>query len=153
MFYNLPCVKNQVAFRQLTNVGKIIKLEGSHVPTRLLTTWCDDLSKRGGQPVTNKDRILKNLWLALPHVDDTGSLYTWVFHALYAKYWFLLLWTLKHLSIKTPENPPDDQEKYGEETWSDPSPPTHLPHLSSSSYTTAKLSNRYMISPSSNVKK
>ena len=109
MFYNLPCVKNQVAFRQLTNVGKIIKREGSHVPTRLLTTWCDDLSKRGGQPVTNKDRILKNLWLALPHVDDTGSLYTWVFHALDAKYWFLLLWTLKHLSIQTPENPPYGQ--------------------------------------------
>ena len=46
MFYNIPCVKNQLAFRQFTYVGKILRQEGSHVPTRLLTTWCDNLRKK-----------------------------------------------------------------------------------------------------------
>ena len=86
MFYNIPCQNNQVAFRQLTYVGKILRREGSHVPTRLLTAWCDNLRKRGGQLVTNKDSVVKNLRLVLPDVDDAGSLSTWRFHALDAKY-------------------------------------------------------------------
>ena len=106
MFYNIPCVKNQVAFRQLTYVDKILKREGSHVLTRLLTAWCDNLRKQGGQLFINKDNIVNNLQLVLPDVDNAGSFSTWVFHALDAKYWFLLLWTLKHPSIQTPENPP-----------------------------------------------
>ena len=37
MFYNIPCVRNQVVFRQLTYVGKILCSERSHVPTIFLT--------------------------------------------------------------------------------------------------------------------
>ena len=122
MYYNIPCVKNQVAFRQLTYIGKILRREGSHVPTRLLTQWCDNLRKRGVQLVMNKESIVKNSRLVLPEVDDAGSFSTWGFHALDAKYWFVLFWTLKHLSIQTPENSPDGQENDGEETRSDPSP-------------------------------
>ena len=99
MFYNIPCVKNQVAFRQLTYIGKILRREGSHVPTRLLTLWCDSLRKRGVQLVMNKESIVKNPRLVLPDVDDAGSMSAWGFQTLDAKYWFLLLWTLKHLSI------------------------------------------------------
>ena len=43
MFYNISCVKNQVAFRQLTYVDKILRREGSRIPMRLLTAWCDNL--------------------------------------------------------------------------------------------------------------
>ena len=57
----------------------------------------------------NKDSIVKNLWLIIPDVNYAGSLSTWGFHALDAKYWFVLFWTLKHLSIQTPENPPEGQ--------------------------------------------
>ena len=91
MYYNIPCVNNQVAFRQLTYVGEILRRECSHVPTRLLTAWSDNLRKQGGQLNTNKDRVVKNLWLILPDVDDAGSLSTWGFHTLDARYWFLLL--------------------------------------------------------------
>ena len=48
MFYNIPCVRNQVVFSQMTYVGKILCREGSHVPTRLLTDWWDNPKKRGG---------------------------------------------------------------------------------------------------------
>ena len=85
MFFNIPCVKSQVAFRQLTYMDKILWREGSYVLARLLTVWCENLRKRGGQHVTNKDRIVKNLRLALPNVDDAVSLSTWVFHAIDAK--------------------------------------------------------------------
>ena len=103
MSYNIPCVRNQVAFRQLTYVGKILRREVYHVPMRLLIAWCDNLRKRGIQLVTNKDSLVMNLRLVLPDVDDAGSLSTWGFHALDAKYWFLLLSILKHPSIQTPE--------------------------------------------------
>ena len=45
MFYNTPCVRNQVAFRQLNYVGKILRRKGSHVPTRFITAWCDNPRK------------------------------------------------------------------------------------------------------------
>ena len=102
MFYNISCVRNQVKFRKLLYVGKILRCEGSHVPTILLTAWCDNPMKQGGQLVTSKDRIVKNIWLVLPDVDNTGSLSTWGFHAIDAKYWFLLLSTLTHPSNQTP---------------------------------------------------
>ena len=151
MFYNIPCVMNQVAFRQFTYVGKIPGKKESHVMTRPLTAWCANPRKRGGQLVMNKDSLVKNLRLVLSDVNDAGSMSTWGFHTLYAKYWFLLISILKHLYNQTPDNPPDGQEADGDETRSDPPPP--LPHSSSYSSTTSKLANRYKISPSSNVKK
>ena len=127
MSYNIPCVRNQVAFRQLTYVGKILRREVYHVPMRLLIAWCDNLRKRGIQLVTNKDSLVMNLRLVLPDVDDAGSLSTWGFHALDAKYWFLLLSILKHLSNQTLDNPLDGKEADGDETRPDPSPPSTSP--------------------------
>ena len=90
-------------------MGKILRRGGYHVPTRLLTAWCDNPRKKGGQLVMNKDSIVKNLWLIIPDVNNAGSLSTWGFHALDAKYWFLLLSILKHPSNQTPGNPLDGQ--------------------------------------------
>ena len=61
MFYNIPCVRNQVAFKQLTYVGKIMRCERSHVPTIILTSWCDNPRKRGGQFLTNKESLVQIL--------------------------------------------------------------------------------------------
>ena len=91
MFYNILCVRNQVAFRKFTYVWKILRQEGSHIPTRLLTAWCDNQRKRGGWLFTNKDILVKNLRLVLPDVDDAVSFSSWGFHGVDAKYWFLLL--------------------------------------------------------------
>ena len=109
MFYNIPCVSNQVAFRQLTYIGKILCREKSHVPTRFLTTWCDNPRKRGGQLLTDKDRLVRNLRLIIPGVDNAGSVSTWGFHAIDVKHWFLLLSTLKHPSNTMPDLPPNKQ--------------------------------------------
>ena len=96
MFYNIPCVRNQLLFRQLTYVGKIMRRKRSHVATRFLTAWCDKPMKRGGQLMTNKDRLVQNLRLIVPGVDDSVSVSMWVFQALDATRWFLLLVTIKN---------------------------------------------------------
>ena len=46
-FYNIPTIKKQIALRQLTYLGKIFRREESHIPTRLLTVWCDHQRKSG----------------------------------------------------------------------------------------------------------
>ena len=112
MFYNIPCMRNQVLFRNLTYVGKILRHEKSHVPTRFLTAWCDNPRKRGGQLLTNKDSLVWNLQLIIPGIDDVGSVSTWGFHALDATYWFLLLATLKYPANTTPDHPPNKQEDH-----------------------------------------
>ena len=107
--------------------GKILRQKEYHLLTRLLTAWCDNPKKWGGQLVTNKDSNVKNLWFVLPDISITGSLSTFRLQALDTKYWFLLLSTLKHPSIQTPEKTPNGQGKKGEDTQSDPSPPPPSP--------------------------
>ena len=88
---------------------------------------CDNSRKQVCQLVTNKDSLVKNLRLVLPVVNDSGSLPTWGFHILDAKYGFLLLSILKHPSNQTSDNPPDGQEADGDETRSYPSPTPSSP--------------------------
>ena len=76
MFYNIPCVRNQVAFRKLTYFWKVLRREASHVPTRFLTAWCNNPRKRGGQLLTNKDSLVCNLRLIILSIDDAGSVST-----------------------------------------------------------------------------
>ena len=82
IFYNIPCVRNQVESRQLTYVGKILRQEGSHITTRLLTAWYNNPRKQGGQLLTNKDSLVWNLRIIIPGVDNAGSVSTQGFHAL-----------------------------------------------------------------------
>ena len=110
MFYKIPCGRNQVAFRQLTCVGKILRCEGSHIPTIFLTDWCDNPRKQGGQLLTNKYSLVRNLWPIISGVDDAGLLPMWGFRALDATHWFLLLDTLKHPANTMPDNSPNEQE-------------------------------------------
>ena len=109
VFYNIPCVRNQIAFRKLTYIGKILRRKASHVPTRFLTAWCDNPRKRGGQLLTNKDSLVRNLRLIIPGVDDAGLVATWGFHALDATYWFLMVASLNHPANTTPDYPPDTE--------------------------------------------
>ena len=82
MFFNIPTIRNQIAFRQLTYIGKIVRRESTHIPTRLLTAWCDHPSKVGRPLLTNKQCIVRNIQIFIPEVDDDGTLASWVFHAL-----------------------------------------------------------------------
>ena len=82
IFYNIPCISKQVAFRQLTYAGKITRREKSCLPTRFLTAWYNNLRKQGGQLLTNKYSLVRNLRLIIPGIDDAGSATTCCFHAL-----------------------------------------------------------------------
>ena len=129
MFYNISCVRNQVAFRQLTYVGKILCREKSHVLMKFFTAWCDNPRKRGGQLLTKKDSLVQNLQLIIHGVDDVGLVLTWGFYALDATHWFLLLSNIKHPAKTTPHHPSNEQEAYRDEyqcTPSTTSPPLPL---------------------------
>ena len=126
MFYNIPCMRNQAAFRQMTYVGKILCCESYHVPTRFLTAWCNSPSKWGGQLLTKKDRLVRKLRIIIPGVDGAFSVSTWGFHALNETHWFLLLATLKHPSNTTPDHPPQTNRK-PIETYPNPPPPLPSP--------------------------
>ena len=61
--------------------GKITRRESTHIPTRLLTAWCDHPRKVGRPILTNKQCIVQNLQLVIPEVNDDGALPSWVFRA------------------------------------------------------------------------
>ena len=73
MLYNIPTVQNQIAFRQITYLGKLFQHEASHIPTRLLTAWCDHPCKVGRPLLTNKQSMVRNIRLVIPGVDGSGS--------------------------------------------------------------------------------
>ena len=128
-FYNIPTIKNQIALRQLTYLGKIFHREDPHIPTRLLTVWCDHPRKVGRPILTNKQCMVRNIRQVIPNVDVYGALSTWLFHVMDAQHWNDLLNTLRHPSFEPPENNPNTpQEKHEpppEQTRRSP-PPTPL---------------------------
>ena len=132
MFFNIPTIRNQIAFRQLTYIEKIVRRESTHIPTRLLTAWCDHPRKVGRPLITKKKCIVKNLQIVIPEVDDDGTLASWGFHALDNSFWKKLLRTLKHPGNYPPESPPNT---YFPQTNSsppasprDPTPPATPPY-------------------------
>ena len=111
--YNIPTVKNQIALRQLTYLGKIFCREYSHIPTRLLTVWCDHPRKFGRPILTNNQYMVRNIQQVILNVDAYGAMSTWGFHTLDAQHWNDLLNTLRHPSFEPPENDPNTpQENY-----------------------------------------
>ena len=109
-FYNIPMIKNQITFWQLTYLRKIFHREASQIPTRLLTAWCDHPRKVGRPLLTNKKSIVRNIQVVLPEVDRTGLISKWGFHTLDAQHWNDLLNSLKHSSHEAPQDSPNDQE-------------------------------------------
>ena len=47
-FFNIPTIRNQIAQRQLTFIGKVVRNKDDQIPTQLLTAWCDNKRRRGG---------------------------------------------------------------------------------------------------------
>ena len=110
MFYNIPCIRNQVTFRQLTYAGKILCREKSHIPTIFLTAWYDNPRKRGGQLMMNSNSLVRKLQLIIPEIDDAKSVSTSGFCDIDTTCLFLLLATLKHPANMTPNHPSNKQE-------------------------------------------
>ena len=61
MSYNIPCIRNQVAFRQLSYVDKIFWRKESHIPTHLLTAQSNHPRKHDQPLLTNNISLARNL--------------------------------------------------------------------------------------------
>ena len=107
MSFNIPTIRNQIAFCQLTYIRKTARRESTHIPTRLLTAWCDHPRKVGRPILTNKQCIVQNIQLIIPEVDNDGALASWGFNVLDASFWNTLLRTLKHPGNDPPKSPPN----------------------------------------------
>ena len=104
MFFNITTIQNQIVFRQLTYIRKIVRRESTHIPTLLLTAWCDHPRKVGIPLLTNKQCIVRNLQIVIPEIDDDGTLAPWGCHELDTFFWNTLLRTLKHPGNDPPES-------------------------------------------------
>ena len=40
-FFNIPMIRNQIAQRKLTFIGKVLRNSDDQIPTQLLTAWCN----------------------------------------------------------------------------------------------------------------
>ena len=105
MFYNIFCIRNQIALRKLSYVDKIFWSEGSHIPNRLLMAWCNHPRKHGRSLLTNNMPLARNLRLIILDVDKTGLLSSWGYHTLDTGHWRDMLATLKHPENTTPDGP------------------------------------------------
>ena len=105
MFFSILTIRNQIAFRQLTYIGKIVRGKSTHIAARLLTAWCDHPCTVGRPILTNKPCIVRNIQLVITEVDDDGTLASCLFNAPDASFWNNLLRTLKHPENDPPESP------------------------------------------------
>ncbi len=92
MFYDIPCVGNMIAARQLNFLGKTVCGPHDRPAQQMLTACCDNVCRVGRPFLHNKNYIVKNLCLlfaSVPEVtiDDYGSLKNWIQEALNKKYW------------------------------------------------------------------
>jgi hypothetical protein len=70
-FYDIPCVKNMIAARLLSFIGKAVRDPHPLRPTKLmLTTCCNNSRKRGRPYTTNKDTIVNCLVLLFERVPE-----------------------------------------------------------------------------------
>ena len=86
-FLNTPNIEKQIATQHLTLIRKLARNSDNHLPTKLLTEWCNHKRRRGGVLKTNKKSIFHNLRLIIPGVDKTGALKTWAHFSIDDRYW------------------------------------------------------------------
>ena len=104
--FDIPNIEKQIATRQLTFIGKMSRNSDDHLPTKLLTEWCNHKRRRGVVLHTNKKSIVHNLQLIIPEVDKAGTLKTWAHFAIDDRYWQHLISGLGNSSTSTPPTPP-----------------------------------------------
>ena len=81
-FFNIPTIRNQLAKRQLTFIGKVVRNSENQIPTKLLTAWCDKKRKRGAPLQNNKKNLAQNIRPIVPDAAKDGLITTWVYLAL-----------------------------------------------------------------------
>ncbi len=96
MFYDIPCVINMIAARQLGFLGKVVRGPHDSPACRMLTACCQHKCKRGRPYLHNKDIIVQNLQLLFAQIpkviiNDHGSVKDWFKGASYEAYWTALI--------------------------------------------------------------
>ena len=108
-FFNIPTIGNQLAKRQLTFIGKVVRNSEDHIPTKLLTAWCDNKRKPGSPLQNNKNNLSHNIRLIVTGAGKYGLLTTWIYLALNDGYW-------KHLIKQLGTHPFDLERRRTEPT-------------------------------------
>ena len=81
-FFNIPTIRNQIAKRQLTFIGEVVRNSEYQIPTKLLTAWCDNKRKQGAPLQNNKKNLTHNIRLIVPGASKDGLITTWLYLAL-----------------------------------------------------------------------
>ena len=92
MFYDIPCIQNMIAARQLSVIGKVVRGPYDAPAQRMLTACCQHKQKIGRPYLHNKDIVvwhLRSLFARIPEVviDDYGSVRDWFREASHEQYW------------------------------------------------------------------
>ena len=151
-FYNILTIREEIAKRQLTFIGKLTRRDNTHIPTLLLSSWCDNPRKKGGVRKTNRKSVVESLQLLLPdQVPHSGVFNTWVHLAQDKSYWNLLLSRIGGSQNNPPsssqqsrapppprsQSPPPPQSPPQSPQWQPPpSPPTPIPPPNRSAHPT-----------------
>ena len=102
---DVPNIEKQIATRQIRFIEKLARKYDYHLPTKLLTAWCNHKQQSGGVLHTEKRYIVHNLLLIIPEVDKAGTLKTWAHFAIDDRYWQHLISGLGNYSTSTPPAP------------------------------------------------
>jgi hypothetical protein len=129
MFYDIPCVINMIATRQLGFLGKVV--QGPHdSPARwMLTACCQHKRKRKRPYLHNKDVIVQNLQLLfsqIPEVviDDYGSMKDWFKEVSHKSNWTALVRCLLDKQAPLPAQPTTWPPPHQRSPRGHPSPPS-----------------------------
>ena len=112
-FYSIPSIRNMIAVRQLSFIGKAVRSNTPGLPTKLMITACcnNKRHKKGGRPqLHNKDTLVSNLQLLFDKVnyvmiDDQGSLKDWIKYAQDPAIWRELICCLLDSTKELPKQP------------------------------------------------
>ena len=70
-FFDIPNIEKHIATQQLTFIEKVAHNSDNHLPTKLITAWCNYKRQCGGVLHMNRKSIVHNLRLIIPGVDKT----------------------------------------------------------------------------------
>jgi hypothetical protein len=110
MLYDIPCVKNMIAARQLGFLGKVVQGPIDRPACHVLVACCQHKCNQGHPYLHNKDVIVRNLRLLFKKVpevviNDYGSVKDWFQEALHEKYWTQLVQCLLDNQAPLPTRP------------------------------------------------
>ena len=85
-YFGILNIEEQIATQQLKFIGKVARNSDDHLPTKLLTAWCNHKIRHGNVLHINKKSIVHKLCLIIPGVEKTGALKTWAHFAIDGRY-------------------------------------------------------------------